>query len=1040
MKRTRLGRTCVATAIGCSILVFSSTPFAAPPPQNSSNPQFSVGLTTQTDASGATVVTIPGPLAAFQRIAAISRKASPEEILPFLARNIVVDGYQHSQDRSRKPTEYLKLLDAYLDQARELQALADAQGRIRVTDCNDVDPLLRVLGYRLRNACGHDAAVETADPERAFLTVDSGFPLVQLEEDLQQGKPFDYLFGYSAVPVLFTAKDWAWTDKNLVDTLLEDPALARLYWAFSRLDEQTAILLRQTPGLKALVPAAPILDFYGGHLAVRSGKVLVPGGAAGEAAWKDLVGASPDAPSEFLVRLLQKDEGWLAAYFDALWYVPRTQQQYFAEPSQLKRFYEALRGKELDPSPARSVFRPTANLYLLTSRLLLDPDGRPHVPGNLEVWKEIFRRKSDTRAVRDWAKRSGNWRQPEQLLEAMMSLARVPSEDGPLQVYLQLMEIDRHRAPERRLSPAMVRQMADRYSRYRDQYLIFTEFTDLDDGSVGSFLATADAIDRIGNDAVQANALGLFQANLGLWQILARQGQIPRPNWSSSWQKALQPFVTVKTTSDLYDASRASLGEIWRATGATTPITQDGLINKLAGPPQTDPEAQQIHQKIADRIRSVMDSQRLVSLSTLYQLGDGLTEMSQGKAISDSLIRMAGALREFEMPLPIFTNRERSEWASGLQHNPHTSLQTRTDLSKVISNSKRSPNDLAAARGVLTPFLRDALVGLNYAYYEPPGAQMIRNNPLFVRSHNFSGQMTMKGDEVWQTPRVFGRGWSASGGAHLAGSISDLPYVLSQVEQDFIVPENVQSLIWADLVPTILTSAILPRWWNVTAAEMHAAALYQQLGEQLLAAAATQEELRQTVVASLSEYMLPRREGAVEKSLRAGRAEDALVQVMPSELFFLGAAFAQNHPAQAEAMGEAGSRLIRMRRESPEEVSVEKISADFGVPHPMLAQSYARELFEMKPLPTFLGYSSRLMAESWESSNLFWARLAAEQNYHPAALNDLVPALTHRMIEKIFATHLEDWPAVLRALQETAEEFRLGKTAAGSPPAAGRGM
>ncbi|OFV97932.1 MAG: hypothetical protein A3H94_00140 [Acidobacteria bacterium RIFCSPLOWO2_02_FULL_60_20] len=427
-------------------------------------------------------------------------------------------------------------------------------------------------------------------------------------------------------------------------------------------------------------------------------------------------------------------------------------------------------------------------------------------------------------------------------------------------------------------------------------------------------------------------------------------------------------------------------------------------------------------------------------MSTLYQLGDGLTEMSQGKAISDSLIRMAGALREFEMPLPIFTNRERSEWASGLQHNPHTSLQTRTDLSKVISNSKRSPNDLAAARGVLTPFLRDALVGLNYAYYEPPGAQMIRNNPLFVRSHNFSGQMTMKGDEVWQTPRVFGRGWSASGGAHLAGSISDLPYVLSQVEQDFIVPENVQSLIWADLVPTILTSAILPRWWNVTAAEMHAAALYQQLGEQLLAAAATQEELRQTVVASLSEYMLPRREGAVEKSLRAGRAEDALAQVMPSELFFLGAAFAQNHPAQAEAMGEAGSRLIRMRRESPEEVSVEKISADFGVPHPMLAQTYARELFEMKPLPTFLGYSSRLMAESWESSNLYWARLAAEQNYHPAALNDLVPALTHRMIEKIFATHLEDWPAVLRALQETAEEFRLGKTAAGSPPAAGRGM
>ncbi|MBI3933713.1 MAG: hypothetical protein HY316_03420 [Acidobacteria bacterium] len=1027
-------------AVFLVLLLLSSAAVSAAPPQRSSNQDFSIGLTAQVDASGTTIVTIPGPLKSFQRIAAISQKAAPEEILGFLARNVVVDGYHHGQDRDRKPTEFLKLLDAYLDQARELQALADSQERIRVEDCNGTGPLLRILGYRLRDECGPNASVETADPERAFLTVDSGFPLVQLEEDLQQGKPFEYPFAPSTVPVMFTPKDWAWTDNNVVDTLLEDPLLARLYWAFSRLDEEAANLLRQSPGLRELVPLAPILDFYGGHLAVRSGKVLVPGGTAGEAAWKDLVGVSPDSPSEFLVRLLKKDEGWLAAYFDALWYVPRSQQNYFADPNRLKRFYEALRGKDLNPSPARSVFRPTANLYLLTSRLLIDRGGKPHVPGNLEIWKEIFRRKSENRTVRDWAKRSGDWRQPEQLLEAMMSLSRVPSEDGPLQVYLQLMEVDRRRSPEHRLSPALVREMADKYSRYRDQYLIFTEFSELDDNAVSRFLAIAGAIDAIRNDAVQANALGLFQANLGLWQILARQGQIPRANWNSSWQKALQPFAAIKTSAELYDASRASLSEVWQATGATTPITQDAIIQKLAGPAQTDREGQEVHEQMADRIRSVMDSQRLVSLSTLLQLGNGLTEMSQGKAISDSLIRMAAALREFEMPLPIFTNRERSEWASGLQHNPHTSLQTRTDLSKVISNSKSSPSDVADARGALTPFLRDTLVGLNYAYYEPPGAQMVRNNPLFVRSHNFSGQMTMKGNEVWQTPRVFGRGWTASGGAHLAGSISDLPYVLSQVEQDFIVPENVQSLIWADLVPTILTSAVLPRWWNVTENEMRAVALYQQLGEELVSRAAEQEALRTIVMDHLSAYMLPRRSGRFEKELQSASANAAVAMLMPSELFFLGEAYFNEDPAGAEASTEAGRQLNTLRRETPEEVSLERISTDFGVPHPMLAQTYARELIAMKPLPTFLGYSSRLMAESWESSNLYWARLAAEQNYHPATLHNLVPQLTHRMVEKIFATHLEDWPAVLRALRETGEEFKLGNLAAGAKPAAGTGL
>ena len=34
------------------------------------------------------------------------------------------------------------------------------------------------------------------------------------------------------------------------------------------------------------------------------------------------------------------------------------------------------------------------------------------------------------------------------------------------------------------------------------------------------------------------------------------------------------------------------------------------------------------------------------------------------------------------------------------------------------------------ARGLVVPFLRDTLVGLNYAYYEPPGAQILLNNPL----------------------------------------------------------------------------------------------------------------------------------------------------------------------------------------------------------------------------------------------------------------------------------------------------------------------
>jgi hypothetical protein len=77
----------------------------------------------------------------------------------------------------------------------------------------------------------------------------------------------------------------------------------------------------------------------------------------------------------------------------------------------------------------------------------------------------------------------------------------------------------------------------------------------------------------------------------------------------------------------------------------------------------------------------------------------------------------------------------------------------------------------------------------------------------------------------------------------------------------------------------------------------------------------------------------------------------------------------------------------------------------------------------------FAGYSSRLFAETWDSTNLYWARLADEAGYQPEMLNRLVPELTVRMVAKIFATDLNDWPAILRAMRETGAEFQRGKVA-----------
>ncbi len=88
---------------------------------------------------------------------------------------------------------------------------------------------------------------------------------------------------------------------------------------------------------------------------------------------------------------------------------------------------------------------------------------------------------------------------------------------------------------------------------------------------------------------------------------------------------------------------------------------------------------------------------------------------------------------------------------------------------------------------------------------------------------------------------MVGIGATAGGGAYLIGSLADLPYVLALAEEDFLSPEKVQALIWREMVPELLVNAVLPRWWGVDQNELHAAALYQRAGEELLTGLCCQE-------------------------------------------------------------------------------------------------------------------------------------------------------------------------------------------------------
>jgi hypothetical protein len=141
--------------------------------------------------------------------------------------------------------------------------------------------------------------------------------------------------------------------------------------------------------------------------------------------------------------------------------------------------------------------------------------------------------------------------------------------------------------------------------------------------------------------------------------------------------------------------------------------------------------------------------------------------------------------------------------------------------------------------------------------------------------------------------------------------------------------------------------------------------------------------------------------------------------VLPSEMYLLARSLADQ-----DRDSPLAQEIRRLKAEAPEALSPDAISQAFGTPKPTLANTYGLELLNLRTFPTLMGYSSRMLAESWESNLLYYAALADEIHAQPSQMNVLVPAWTQQTVEHIFATHLEDWPALLRSLRLVGDDVR----------------
>ena len=306
-----------------------------------------------------------------------------------------------------------------------------------------------------------------------------------------------------------------------------------------------------------------------------------------------------------------------------------------------------------------------------------------------------------------------------------------------------------------------------------------------------------------------------FQALVSLWQIFVRQGSIPAKQADARFSAITGSFASDPNERELFDAGRNGVKLLLAAapthSGAST-LPQERIVELLAGAALGDNE---VRTQVEQEINRILEAQRIVSLDTLFQLADHIESIGKGEKLNTALVaKLASRISEIQFPRSSLTANEKNAMGFGYWTEKHTDSERKLNLRSAIEKTAGDPEKLKDVRGLMAPLLRDTLLSFNYAHYAPPGAQILFTNPVFVRSHDFLG---MQGtSHTWRATEMYGSGWPTNAGGRLVGSLSTLPYALAEAEQNFLVPTQTQALIWGDLVPQMILSAKIPRWWTVT--------------------------------------------------------------------------------------------------------------------------------------------------------------------------------------------------------------------------------
>jgi hypothetical protein len=189
-------------------------------------------------------------------------------------------------------------------------------------------------------------------------------------------------------------------DDHLVSAILRDRTAALIYLGLSALDDETLTWLgAHADVVRQLCRRAPLFAAFGRSVHIRSGRVLMPGGADAEPLWRAATGVEAGNPADVMTRILAGD-GRLAFLYDTIAHLDAAHQRfalglYLPATVRADRLRALLRAFEIAAPDWRAEERPFARPPLdgaiLLSAIAVRPDGTPAPPIALRLWERVFR-------------------------------------------------------------------------------------------------------------------------------------------------------------------------------------------------------------------------------------------------------------------------------------------------------------------------------------------------------------------------------------------------------------------------------------------------------------------------------------------------------------------------------------------------------------------------------------------------------------------------------------------------------------------------